>query len=355
MILVGSVITAMLLELLPTLKAWHAADHRIALATVVETWGSAPRRAGAVLAVRADMAFVGSVSGGCVEGAVIEEALTVLQGGPPCLVTYGVSDDSAWEVGLACGGTIRVWVEPIHAGWLSALDHAATVQRDTAQILYSLTASDGPFSGEKMLVWEDGQVVYVSGGLPDKMADRWSAMTAATSAQTAKMVALDETKIFVDAHSPAPHLILVGGAHVGVALQEIAPTLGFRVILVDPRRAFATAERFPRVESILYGYPQVVFPHLKLDRWSYVVVLTHDPKIDDPALIAALASPAPYIGVMSSRQTHQARVERLRAAGVDEKSLGRIRAPIGLDIHARTPSEIAVAILAEIIATANLD
>lgn len=332
-----------MLDLYKSVNQWIADRQRVALATVAATWGSAPRQAGSKMAISENMAMVGSVSGGCVEGAVVEEALASLKTGKPKLLRYGVSDDQAWEVGLACGGAISVFVEPLPLEWWKVLETAAT--NNTA--LATATLLDGPLAGGRVAVDGAGEVVFATPELPGELADT---LAAAARRPASGVETAAGHSVMVDLQERRPHLILIGGVHVAIALQKIARALGMRVSLVDPRQAFANAERFPDVDNILNDYPQRALPALGLDRDTYLAVLTHDPKIDDPALLAALESDAPYIGVLSSRRTHQKRVERLKAAGVSDEALARLRTPIGLGIGAQTPEEIALAILAEIVA-----
>lgn len=334
-----------MLDILDTVDQWLGAGHRVALATVVETWGSAPRRAGAKMAVRADMTMSGSVSGGCVETAVVEEALAALKDGRPRWLKYGVSDDTAWEVGLTCGGKISIFVEPLDAAWWRVAADCA--RRDDP--ITTVIVVEGADAGHKALVDVAGVVRYATEGAPHLA----TAVAAAGQYRTPRLAELGGRLIFADVQRRRPHLIIIGGVHVAQPLQAFARALGFRVSLVDPRGVFASPERFPEVEAILDSYPDKALPQLGLDADTYIAVLTHDPKIDDKALLTALPSPAPYVGVLSSRKTHVARVARLRQAGLSDALIERIRTPIGVDIDAQTPSEIALSIMAEIIGVRN--
>ena len=338
-----------MLDILETMKRWQAEARSIALATVVKTWGSAPRREGAKMAVSGDMSMTGSVSGGCVEGAVVEEALAGLKDGKPRLLTFGVADDMAWEVGLTCGGSIEVFVEPLDALWWDAL--AGLAEKDNFGV--TVTVMDGESIGEKALLDAAGDVLYKTEALPEELLARLKA--AAADCRKSGIVTLDEdeTRAMVDMQVERPHLILIGGVHVSIPLQVMASQVGFRVSIVDPRSAFASNERFPNAANILHSYPDKALPQLGLDRSTYLAVLTHDPKIDDPALITALPANIPYVGVLSSGRTHRQRVARLKEAGLSDELIARIRTPIGIDIGASTPEEIAVCILAEIIAVRN--
>ena len=336
-----------MLDILETMNRWLAEEREVALATVVKTWGSAPRRVGSKMGVSADIAMIGSVSGGCVEGAVVEEALAGMRDRMPRLLKFGVADDMAWEVGLTCGGSIEVFVEPLDKLWWDALADLARNDR------FGVTATvmEGERIGEKILLDGAGEVLYRSPNLSD---DRLSAMKAiAEDAITSGVATMGEKRVMVDMQIERPHLILVGGVHVAIPLEAMARQVGFRVSIVDPRAAFASEERFPDVANILHSYPDKALPRLGLDRSTYLAVLTHDPKIDDRALTTALPAKIPYVGVLSSGRTHRQRVARLKEAGLSDELISQIRTPIGIDIGASTPEEIAVCILAEIIAVRN--
>lgn len=333
-------------DIIETVSQWIEEDRQIALATVTETWGSAPRGVGAKMALTDEMAMTGSVSGGCVETAVIREGIESLKDGKPRLLNYGVSDDTAWEVGLTCGGKISVYVEPLDRQWWRLV----TKQIKSDMPAVTLTIVEGDHAGTKAL-YEYQTLLYASAELPrDADTAFFETGTKAVKSGRAQVAGYE---VMIDAERPRPHLILVGGAHVAMPLADFAHRLGFRVSLVDPRRVFATPERFPVVAAISHRYPDRALPELGLDADTYVAVLTHDPKIDDKAILAALPSPARYVGVLSSKKTHVSRLERLREAGLSDDLLARIHTPIGLDIGASTPEEIALCIMAEIIKVRN--
>ncbi len=336
-----------MLDIQEAVDQWIAENRRVALATVVETWGSAPRGVGSKMAVTAEMAMVGSVSGGCVETAVIEQALEILEDGKPRLLHFGVSDDVAWDVGLTCGGRISVFVEPLDTHWW----RSAVEQARGNHAAVTVTILEGETAGQKALFDSQGQAIYTSPALGP--ANCAALAQAALSKNRSGRTTAAERPVMVDQHYPRPHLILIGGVHVAMPLQAFAQQVGFRVSVIDPRRVFATPERFSEVETILHSYPDKALPQLGLDRNTYIAVLTHDPKIDDKALITALPSPAPYVGVLSSKRTHEQRLQRLREAGLSQEHLDRIHTPIGIDINAQTPEEIALCIMAEIVAVRN--
>ncbi|MFW8592667.1 XdhC family protein [Cribrihabitans neustonicus] len=304
--------------------AWHQSGARAALATVVETWGSAPRRAGAQLAVSGDGRIEGSVSGGCVEGAVVAEALAALDDGEHRLLEFGVSDDDAFAVGLACGGTIKVLVEPVGGALPAEMLEEVVAARAARQALaYEVNLE----SGARRLVRQ---------GYPDRMRMDRSGLE-------------EDGKTFVTVHNPPLRLIVVGAVHIAQALVPMARLAGYDPVIIDPRAAFASPERFPG-EELLDDWPDEAVARLGLDARSALVLLTHDPKLDDPALHAGLQGDVFYIGALGSKRTHAQRRERLEAAGFTADQMARIHGPIGLDIGAAGPAEIAVSILAEMTA-----
>ena len=302
---------------------WHREGRGAALAQVVETWGSAPRPVGSLLAISGRGEIEGSVSGGCVEGAVVVEAEAALKDGRARVLEYGVSDDQAFAVGLACGGRIRVMVEPVGAAlpeeMLAELVAARAARRPVAYVVDTAR-------------WAR----RLAG--PGEFADRFRADRSGFEADGATFVAI---------HNPPLRLYVVGAVHIAQALVPMARLAGHDVVLIDPRGTFATGERFPGVD-IRDDYPDEVLAEEALDRRSAVVTLSHDPKIDDPGIEAALKAPVYYLGCLGSTRTHAKRVARLEAAGFDAADIARIHAPVGLDIGSRTPAEVAISILAEI-------
>jgi len=319
--------------------AWRAAGRQVALATVARTWGSSPRPAGSKLAVNDAAEFVGSVSGGCIEGAVIQEALEVMASGASRVLGFGVSDETAWEVGLACGGNVEVFVEAVApergrglaVGVLEELREARRAKRPVALVT--------PLDGGAHRV-----VDVASPG--DPLA---AAIAEAARGDRADVIDGPGGALLIEPHLAPLRLIIVGAVHVAQPLAEMAALAGFAVVIVDPRRAFATAARFPG-QALVVGWPDAAIRELAPDARTAVVTLTHDPKLDDPGLIAALASPAFYLGCLGSRKTHGARRARLVEGGLADAALDRLHGPVGLRIGARTPAEIAVSILGEIVA-----
>jgi xanthine dehydrogenase accessory factor len=332
-------------DVLTDIERWQAESAAIALATVVETWGSAPRAAGGKMALTADGRIAGSVSGGCVENAVIEAGTEVLRSGKARLLHFGVSNDEAWSVGLACGGAIDVFVEPLSTVLFASLRDALRAQRPAA----TATLIRGPEGkvGAKLAVFADG----TTAGAIDGAA--LAAARAALSGGPAGRIALGDSEIFVDVLLPSPRLIIIGGVHIAIPLVTFARALGFRAILVDPRESFGNVQRFPHADEILSEWPDRALAALAPDVSTAIAVLTHDPKLDDPALVAALRSPAFYVGALGSRRTQEKRRARLLDAGMTEAELARLHAPIGLELGGRSPEEIAVAVVAQMVAARN--
>ncbi len=319
-------------DLIPeTALSWHRAGTGAALATVVETWGSAPRQAGSQLAISGAGDMVGSVSGGCVEGAVVTEALEAMLDRQPRLLTFGVSDETAFAVGLACGGTIRILLEPVGDG-----DHALP-----EPILAQLAAARATPLAMALTI----DLATWSRALVPQGQD--PAIDARLKSDRSGM---EEDGRFIAVHNPPLRLIVVGAVHIAQPLLTMARECGYACTLIDPRAAFGSAARFPG-QTILEDWPDEALATLAPDARTAIVTLTHDPKLDDPALRFALRAPVFYIGALGSRKTHARRLERLTADGFTMDEIQRIHAPVGLDIGARTPAEIAVSILAQITQT----
>jgi xanthine dehydrogenase accessory factor len=332
--------------------AWRAAGKKVALATVARTWGSSPRPAGSKLAVSDAAEFVGSVSGGCIEGAVIQEALEVMATGASRVLEFGVSDETAWEVGLACGGKVEVFVEAVAPEVGRGITRAVLEQlldaRRARRPVVLVTPLDG--SAHRLVpvvpVVPLGPVAPAAPAVDTALAD---AVAQVARRDQAEVIDAAGGALLLEPHTAPLRLVIVGAVHVAQPLAEMAALAGFAVTIVDPRRAFATAARFPG-QALVAGWPDVALAELAPDARTAIVTLTHDPKLDDPALVAALASPAFYVGCLGSRKTHGARRVRLGTHGVGEAALDRLHGPVGLRIGARTPAEIAVSILGEIVA-----
>jgi xanthine dehydrogenase accessory factor len=326
-------------DVLETLQRWTKDGLRVATATVVSTERSAPRDPGAVLAVSEKGEVAGSVTGGCVEPAVYEEAQAVLAGGPPRLVTYGIADDDAFEVGLPCGGTVQIFVDALDPALVEPIAHAVRSEQPVALAVHV----SGPDLGAKRLVYpedsQDGEVVE-------------QARALLARGETG-IVTVEGGEVFVSSFAPRPRMYVFGAIDFASALASIGRFLGYRVTVCDARAKFVTPERFPDVDELVVDWPDRFLASAPVDERTAICVLTHDNKFDVPILKVALESPAGYIGAMGSRRTTERRAERLRAEGVTDEQLARIHAPIGLKIGSRSPEEVAVAIAAEIVSVFN--
>ena len=300
---------------------WHQEGKGAVLATVIETWGSAPRRVGSQLAISSDAEMVGSVSGGCVESAVVVEAMDALEDGAARELEFGVSDEDAFAVGLACGGTIRVLVEPVGSVIPEALLTELVAHR-----------------AQRM------PVAYVANLETKERSLARSGHDHAFRMDRSGFV--EDSRTFVGVHNPPLRLIVVGAVHIAQALVPMARVAGYDPTLIDPREAFGSDTRFPG-ETILHDWPDEAVQKLGLDSRTALVLLTHDPKLDDPALEQALRANCFYIGALGSKRTHAKRVDRLSASGFSDAEIGQIHGPIGRDIGASGPAEIAVSSLAE--------
>jgi xanthine dehydrogenase accessory factor len=317
-------------------SAWLEGGERVALATVLKTWGSAPRKAGAQMSINGQRAFVGSVSGGCVESAVIQESEEIMASGEGKLLSFGITDDEAWEVGLACGGQLEVFVEPLHdTAWLTELLAA----RDDGQAVVVALDMD---TGRRTLFYAGEH------GVAEPTAGLLSAAEAAVVSDRSERWEGPDGNFFLQVFNPPVRVLIVGAVHIAQPLSVMVRESGLDVAVIDPREAFATEARFPDT-TLHRAWPGEALDRIGINRRTAIVTVTHDPKLDDPALQAALRSPAFYIGALGSRRTHAKRVARLQEAGFTEDDIARVHAPVGLDIGARTPGEIAVSVLAEII------
>ncbi len=329
---------------------WSEEKPSFAVARVINTWRSAPRKAGAAMLIDPEMKVVGSVSGGCIEGAVIEEALKVMETGETKHLNYGIDDDTAWSVGLACGGKMQVFLEKHWA--VSNKDSSQKIWEHLKQavqdkkLVVMLTSIDHADS-IPMLVYENGGTV----GAWDHFDERLKTLSlAALKSQKNDTKPWGEETIFFHTFPAPDQLIIIGAGHISISLVQLAHQMNFETFVIDPRKIFATAERFPvEPTKIISEWPQDALNDWKFHQNTYAVFLTHDPKIDDPGMQILLKEPIRYIGALGSRKTHAKRVQRLTEAGLSAQEIKRIKAPIGLDIGAESPDEIALSILSEII------
>jgi xanthine dehydrogenase accessory factor len=349
-------------ELLGTVEAWEADDANVARAVVVRTFGSSPRREGATMLRADDGRIAGSVSGGCVEGATAEHMAQAQLSGEQRVVRFGISDSEAWDVGLACGGTIDVLVQPAVPDAVVEALRAISGDRDAGRaVIISLpTGSPAQTIGASELgptaLQVEPLVVHVDGRLEGSLGDRDADVRlvneslAALARGTSTIVELAGRQLFVEAFPVRPRLVVVGAVEVAVALVSIASELDYETVVIDGRPAFATAERFPGVDHLIIGWPDEVADQVALGRGDAVAVLSHDPKFDDPAISEALRRECRYVGAIGSRKTQRARRERLLEGGLSADQVARLRGPIGLDLGGREPAETALAIMSEVIA-----
>jgi xanthine dehydrogenase accessory factor len=321
-------------DVIGTLIGWLDDGHAAALATVVSTWGSSPCPPGSHLAIRDDGAIIGSVSAGCVESAVVHEAMEVLEGAAPRVSEFGVTGDMAWQVGLACGGEIKVLIRRV--------DDGAALYRDARK-----RVEDG-LSSVLVTRMSDGASALIGEGFESGPLEVPQGLSEAVHESRNHIIEIDQDAYFIEAIRPPVRLILIGAVHIAQALVPMARIAGFRVVVLDPRQAFATPERFPGVE-IHTEWPDQALEKLGINDRTAIVVLTHDPKIDDPVLHLALTSPAFYVGALGSLRTQDVRNTRLEKRGLGADDLKRLFGPVGLNIGSMSPAEIAVSILAEII------
>jgi xanthine dehydrogenase accessory factor len=342
--------THVMRDLLPTLTEWSEGDPLVAVATVVGTSGSTPRPMGARLLVSRDGRMAGSVSGGCLESAVVIEAQATIAGdAPPRLLHYGISDEMGWAVGLSCGGEVDIFVETLESDGSDPVIEEVRRAIETSRPVALLTVLDGDHAGDRAAATADGGLVGSLGG-SSSAAEVIAAARPRIASGLPGVEEMSGTRVFVDPIVPAPQLIVIGAVHIAVALTTMARAAGFTVSVVDPRTAFNNVERIPDAERLVTAWPDEALPQLELGPRDAAVCLAHDPKFEDPALTSLLRTDTGYIGAIGSRGTHAKRVARLREAGFTDSEIARIHSPVGLNLGAATPEEIAIAILAEIVA-----
>jgi len=343
-------------DILKEVLSWSSQGTHFAVATVVATWNSSPRPIGAAMAVTEYGEVVGSVSGGCVEGAVYDVAQQVLKGGWPQMVTYGVSDDDAFAIGLTCGGTIQLYVQALDAAsfeYLQVLADGLTSNQPVAVATVVATAGD---LGGRLVITPN--LTYGSLGrdhldqviIEDAREMLATGRTGLLHVGSEGQQQLEDLSVFVESYAPAPKMIVFGATDFAAAMAHIGKFLGYHVTVCDARAVFATRKRFPDVDEVVVAWPHKYLEQVEVDERTVLCVLTHDPKFEVPLLTLALRTKAGYVGAMGSRRTHRDRLQRLREMGMSEQQLARLSAPIGLDLGARTPEETAVSIAAEIIA-----
>lgn len=333
-------------DILPDLEKWQQGQASIALATVVQTWGSSPRQIGAKMALMPNGQITGSVSGGCVENAVVEAGLESLKTNTPQLLHFGVADETAWEVGLACGGSIDIFVQPLNRPFQAVLKQ--TLQQNQQAVLLTLIQGPPDQLGQQVLINATQSPFGLSGNAWESQVFQL-AQQVLDENKSQRFILNENLQIFAELINPPNHLIAVGGTHITIALLNFAKTLGYETSLIDPRQAWGNEQRFPNVDKIIQAWPAAAFQQINISSSTAIAMLTHDPKLDDPALKIALNSPAFYIGALGSKSTNVKRRERLIQNGLTETQLARLNAPIGLSIGAQSPAEIALAIMAQVV------
>ncbi len=345
-------------DILDLISKWWEADETFGLATVVGTFSSAPREPGAAMAVSGDGEVAGSVSGGCVEGAVYELATEAAATGTPVLQRYGISDDTAFSVGLTCGGIIDIFVQPVSKAAFPELGEIAGAVGAGRPVATATVISGPGQAGARRIIWDGDRGSAGSLGSGDRLDEAVDDDARGMLAQGLTGIRRygpdgerrrDELSVFVQSFAPPPRMLVFGAIDFAAAVARAGKFLGYRVTVCDARPVFATSSRFPDADEVVTDWPHRYLSGISTDSRTVICVLTHDPKFDVPLLEVALRLPAAYIGAMGSRRTHDDRLARLREAGLTEGELARLRSPIGLDLGARTPEETAVAIAAELI------
>jgi len=347
-------------DILDQIGKWWDAGETFGLATVVQTFSSAPREPGAALAVSPGGEVVGSVSGGCVEGAVYELSGEVSASGNAVLQRYGVSDDTAFSVGLTCGGIIDIFVEPVSKDSYPQFGDVADAVRQRQPVAVATVIAGPGQVGARRVIWPADHSQLASGtlGAGDRLDQAVDDDARGMLAQGLTGVRkygpegerrLDDLSVFVQSFAPPPRMLVFGAIDFAAAVARIGKFLGYRVTVCDARPVFATSARFPDADEVVTDWPHRYLAGITTDERTVICVLTHDPKFDVPVLEVALRVPAAYVGAMGSRRTHLDRLDRLREVGMTDAELARLRSPVGLDLGARTPEETAVAVAAELI------
>jgi len=338
-------------ELLPTIDAWRAEGREFGRAVLIRVFGNGPRPEGATLLVADDGAIAGSVSGGCVEGAAAEEIGRARRDGRVRVVRFGISDEQAWGVGLACGSTIDVLIEPTLRPEVEAAARAALGTAVVTPLPADSPDEDG--KAHPIAIAAPQDVVVLEPGRDGMVGDLDEAARRLAAQGRSGTVTIDDRQFFIETFAAPPRLVVFGAIQAAIPLVRMARELGYRTAVTDARAAFASQDRFQEADEVLVGWPEETFEKLALSADDAVVVMTHDPKLDEPAIVAAIRAGCRYVGAMGSRRTQAARRERLLADGLTEADLDRLRGPIGLDLGGREPAEMALAILAEIVAQRN--
>jgi xanthine dehydrogenase accessory factor len=341
-------------EIISEIESWKKQGKPVAIATNVRRVGSSLRPLGAKMAMTTTMDIAGSVTGGCIEGVVYEEAQAVIHGGQAKLLHYGVTNaDNPWEVGLNCGSSLDVFVESLDSSDWQAVYPTLKDCLEHNRLAVVATVIEGPGLGKKLLLRSDGESVGSLGSEAlDPQALHWlhGQLDAQETTWRGFDVAGERVEVFADVLVPPARLVVVGAVHIAIPLVTMARTLGFTTIVIDPRTAFATRERFPAVDELITAWPADALEALHPDEGTYIITLSHDDKLDNPALKVALASPARYVGALGTRRRIGKRMAELRELGATPEQISRLHAPVGMNLGAVLPDEIALSILAEVIA-----
>ena len=347
-------------EIIPTIQQWQKAGKRMALATIIQAEGSSPRPVGSKMIVSEKGEMMGSISGGCVESGVVEEALVCIKDHKTRIQHYGIDNSNPWTVGLACGGQIDVFIEPLfdpsqpNGFSVEILTTCINLLEKDAPFCLCLAISP-PMQGARAILQNNRCITGESNSewVKRLRTTYYANKLAETHPKTIALGLIDGSvvKVFVEPIFPQPRMIIVGAVHIAVSLTEFAKALDFKTIIIDPRKAFLTHGRFPRADELVNSWPQDILPSMKISSRDCVIVLSHDEKIDVPALKEAITSSAGYIGMLGSKKTKAVRFQSLTELGILPARLQKIHAPIGLDIGAVEPQEIAASIIAEIIAS----
>ena len=341
-------------DVISEIDAWRKERKQVGLATNVRRDGMTLRPLGAKMAVTTTMEITGSVTGGCVESAVYEEAQSVIKTRQPKLLHFGVSGEvNPWDIGLTCGTSLDIFVESLDTPIWDELYPYVKNCVDRNKSVSILTAITGANIGKKLMVWPDGGMKGSLGSPALNTIGRdWAIkqMPAGESSSMGFPLEDEIMDVFLDILEPMPRLIVVGASHLAIPLVAMGKVMGFKTVVIDPRKAFATRERFPDVDELITEWPSIALEQLDLDESSYVAVISHDDKLDNPALAAALMSSARYVGVLGTRKRVPWRMEELKKMGVSDAQLPRLHAPIGQPLGATLPEEIAVSILSEMVA-----
>jgi xanthine dehydrogenase accessory factor len=351
-------------EVLTEIETWRKEGKAVAIATNVKKDGSSLRPLGAKMSMTKAQTgaefnpeIAGSVTGGCIESAVYEEAQEVIKNGEPKLLHYGVSsEETPWEIGLSCGGSLDVFVESLDSPAWREMYPVIKNCIEENQVAAVATVISGTGMGKKLMMWPDGRALGSLGNPAlDVQVRPWiqnqiDAQEAGWKSFTLAAHHVIQVDVFVDVFTPIARMIVVGAVHIAIPLVRLAKALGYHTIVIDPRTAFATRERFPHVDELITEWPSTALENLHPDEGTYIAVISHDEKLDNPALKVALASPARYVGVLGTRKKIPQRHAALRELGVSDEQLTRLHAPVGLDLGAILPDEIALSILAEMVA-----